>query len=311
MTPSRIAVKFPATPDSAVALELHSVIALFHRFIQRGSVEGLLVDVADYAHVPDGPGIILIGHDVDYAIDRSGGRTGLLTTRKRCGEHPLGDVVRDALRKALIALAAIEADGSTGLHFEPTSFDLYFIDRLATPNTDEAFETVRGEIAPALEKLFGDAGYELARAHARDTRKPLAVAIVARERVDAETLIERLGGRAAARAASAERQSEWDVRAEDLKELRESGAEFVLVDVREPHEYETCNLAGQLIPLGTLGARRGELDRDAHVVVHCHTGERGARAVTALREAGFSNVWNLQGGIRAWIQRIDPSLRDY
>lgn len=106
-------------------------------------------------------------------------------------------------------------------------------------------------------------------------------------------------------------QSPWDISVEDLKKLQDEQAEFVLIDVREPHEYEICQIGGDLIPLGQLASRIHELDPQAHVVVHCRSGGRSAKAVAALREAGFQNAWNVQGGILAWIERIDSSLTKY
>jgi sulfur-carrier protein adenylyltransferase/sulfurtransferase len=106
-------------------------------------------------------------------------------------------------------------------------------------------------------------------------------------------------------------QSPWDISVEDLKRLRDENADFVLIDVREPHEYEICHLDGKLIPLRTLASRLGELDPHAHIVVHCRTGGRSASAVKAMRGAGFDNAWNVNGGIIAWIDRIDPSLTKY
>ena len=106
-------------------------------------------------------------------------------------------------------------------------------------------------------------------------------------------------------------QSPWDISVEELKQLRDDAADFVLLDVREPHEFEICHLDGQLIPLGDLPGRLGELDRDAHVVVHCRSGGRSAKAVEILRGAGFENAWNVNGGILAWIDRVDPSLTKY
>jgi len=106
-------------------------------------------------------------------------------------------------------------------------------------------------------------------------------------------------------------QSLWDISVEDLKKLRDDRADFVLIDVREPHEYEICHLDGELIPLGTLASRLGEFDRAAHIVVHCRSGGRSANAVKAMRGAGFANTWNVNGGILAWIERIDPSLTPY
>ena len=107
------------------------------------------------------------------------------------------------------------------------------------------------------------------------------------------------------------KQSDWDITVEDLKKLREDEAGFVLIDVREPHEREICEIGGDLIPLGSFAARIDEIDRGAHVVVYCRSGARSAKAVTALRAAGFGNAWNVQGGILAWADRIDPSVTKY
>jgi adenylyltransferase/sulfurtransferase len=108
-----------------------------------------------------------------------------------------------------------------------------------------------------------------------------------------------------------ERQSNWDIDVDHLKKLRDAGVLSRLIDVREPHEYEICNLGGELMPLRTLAARIGELDPSAHIAVHCRSGARSARAVASLRGAGFDNAWNVSGGILAWIERIDPTLTRY
>ena len=104
MLPQRIDVRFLVSPDPRAPVDLEPFIPLFHRFIQQGALEGMLIDVADYAHVPGGPGVLLVGHDVDYAIDSNRGRASLLVTRKRFGDLPLAEVVRDLLRKAVIAV---------------------------------------------------------------------------------------------------------------------------------------------------------------------------------------------------------------
>ena len=107
------------------------------------------------------------------------------------------------------------------------------------------------------------------------------------------------------------KQSDWDISVKDLKKLRDDKSDFVLVDVREPHEYQICNLGGKLIPLGTLNGHLGELNKDAHIVVHCRSGGRSAKAVNAMRAAGFKNAWNVQGGILAWSDQVDPSVPKY
>ncbi|HEY5656462.1 MAG TPA: rhodanese-like domain-containing protein [Myxococcota bacterium] len=108
-----------------------------------------------------------------------------------------------------------------------------------------------------------------------------------------------------------EKQCDWEISVEELAALRRENAAFQLIDVREPHEYEICNLGGQLIPLSQLGDHIDRLDREGRVVVHCRSGARSAKAVNSLRAAGFDNVWNVNGGILAWIERVDPELTRY
>lgn len=157
MQPQRLAIKLFATQPIARG-ELHPFIGVFHRFIQQAAVPGLLIDVADYAHVPDGPGVILIGHDVDYGIDLAGGRTGLLTTRKRVGgDATLPELFRDTLGKALAAARALEADDSVRVRFATDAVEIAFPDRLAAPNTASAFEAACKELQPVAAVVFGAA----------------------------------------------------------------------------------------------------------------------------------------------------------
>jgi len=81
--------------------------------------------------------------------------------------------------------------------------------------------------------------------------------------------------------------------------------------VREPHEYQICNLGGYLIPLGDLPKRVNELDSSREIVVHCKMGGRSAKAVEFLQQAGFKKVHNLAGGITAWSERVDPKVPKY
>jgi len=96
---------------------------------------------------------------------------------------------------------------------------------------------------------------------------------------------------------------------EQLKAMLDKNEKFVLLDVREPREYEAAKIPGsRLIPLGDLPNRAAELDKKAKYVVHCRSGGRSARAVALLREKGF-DATNVAGGILAWADRIDPSLQ--
>ncbi|WP_240914811.1 molybdopterin-synthase adenylyltransferase MoeB [Roseimicrobium sp. ORNL1] len=99
---------------------------------------------------------------------------------------------------------------------------------------------------------------------------------------------------------------------QELQELRESGAPFTLLDVREAFERDIAIIEGaEHIPLGQLGERLEEIPRDKKLVVHCKSGGRSAKAVGLLREAGFDDVWNVTGGINAWSKEIDPSVALY
>ncbi|MGB9205318.1 MAG: molybdopterin-synthase adenylyltransferase MoeB [Terriglobales bacterium] len=98
---------------------------------------------------------------------------------------------------------------------------------------------------------------------------------------------------------------------EDLKKKLDAKADVFILDVREPHEYQICNLRGYLIPVGDIPKRASELDSSREIVAHCKLGGRSAKAVNFLRRAGFTKVYNLTGGINAWADRIDPKMPKY
>jgi sulfur-carrier protein adenylyltransferase/sulfurtransferase len=102
-----------------------------------------------------------------------------------------------------------------------------------------------------------------------------------------------------------------DVQVEELKQRLDKGDDIFVLDVREPHEYQICNIGGYLIPLGDLPKRVSELDSSKEIVAHCRSGARSAKAVAFLRQAGFKKVHNLAGGILAWADRVDPKMPKY
>ena len=98
----------------------------------------------------------------------------------------------------------------------------------------------------------------------------------------------------------------------EVKQKIDRGDDFVLIDVREPHEYQICRIeAARLIPLGELPKRLNELDPDAEIVAHCKSGMRSAKAVDLLRQSGYRNVRNMKGGILAWSEKVDPRVPKY
>lgn len=102
-----------------------------------------------------------------------------------------------------------------------------------------------------------------------------------------------------------------EISVEELKQRLDKKDDLFVLDVREPHEYQICNLNGYLIPLNDLPKRVHELDPSKDMVVHCRSGGRSAKAVEFLRQAGFTKAKNLAGGILAWSDRIDPKVPKY
>lgn len=103
-----------------------------------------------------------------------------------------------------------------------------------------------------------------------------------------------------------------EITVQELKEMMDSGESFQLIDVREPHEYDICNIEGELIPQGEIPASVDRISKDKKVVVHCRSGGRSGNMVQWLeKNHGFTNLHNLKGGILAWAREIDPEMPTY
>jgi sulfur-carrier protein adenylyltransferase/sulfurtransferase len=115
-----------------------------------------------------------------------------------------------------------------------------------------------------------------------------------------------------AAAAAASKEKTVEMTPEELKDRMDGGTTPIIVDVREPHEFDICRIPGSiLIPLGQIPTRMNELDKDAEIVVHCKMGGRSAKAVDQMRKAGFKRVANLTGGINRWAEKVDPKMPRY
>jgi adenylyltransferase/sulfurtransferase len=103
-----------------------------------------------------------------------------------------------------------------------------------------------------------------------------------------------------------------DMTVEELQRLIESGKAPLILDVRNPEEYQICRIPGtKLLPLPELSQRLGELDKGREMVVHCKSGMRSAKAIALLKQHGFTKLRNLKGGILAWAERIDLAMPRY
>ena len=103
-----------------------------------------------------------------------------------------------------------------------------------------------------------------------------------------------------------------EVTVQELKKLIDSKADVQLIDVREPYEYDVCNLEGELIPMAEVPHHIDKIAKDKQVVVHCRSGRRSGDIILWLeKNHGFTNLYNLKGGILAWAKEIDPSMPTY
>jgi adenylyltransferase/sulfurtransferase len=102
-----------------------------------------------------------------------------------------------------------------------------------------------------------------------------------------------------------------EISVSEFKNWRDQGKEHQLIDVREEFEFEAANMGGELIPMGTIPDHMDAIRKDVPVVIHCKSGARSGNITRFLEQHGFTNVYNLTGGIFAWIDQIDPSLSKY
>lgn len=98
----------------------------------------------------------------------------------------------------------------------------------------------------------------------------------------------------------------------DLKKMMDEKKDFQLIDVREPREYEFCNIGGELIPMGDILQQSEKIDREKEVIIYCRSGNRSANIIRALEQHfGFTNLYNLKGGILDWADEIDSEIPKY
>jgi hypothetical protein len=176
MIPFRTQVKFFLDTADSVDIDLADFVGVFQQWIQRNALDELLIDVADYKHDFEGPGIVLIGHFSEYSIESRDGRLGLLYTRKHQAEPDLQSQLRTAIRQALKAAALLEteADFDPRLKFRADNFEIRFADRLQLPNRPESFEGIKNDLQSVLSELYGGNAVEFA-AQASDPRQLLTV----------------------------------------------------------------------------------------------------------------------------------------
>ena len=186
----KFCVKFFVENPEAVALG--NVIPVYHRWIQKQAVEGMLVDVADYGHLPQGPGVLLVAHEADYGMDSMEGPLGLLYNRKTESAGRLSDRIAAAFKAALGACVKLENEPEFQgkVRFKAASPIFIANDRLHAPNTDESFQALRSDLSAALAKVFPSA-VDLRRTSV-DPRSRLTIQITSSQPADVASLLARL-----------------------------------------------------------------------------------------------------------------------
>ena len=159
----RFSLKVFAEPASAGAPR--TIIPVFHRWIQEHAVPGLLIDVADYTHLVDGPSVLLVAHEANYALDEGGGRPGLSYTRKQPSEGTFAERLATAAATLIGAARRLEQDTARmtggGIAFLGNEIEFAANDRLAAPRTAETETALREALAAFGHRIFGGADVEI------------------------------------------------------------------------------------------------------------------------------------------------------
>ena len=149
---------------SAAAVDLGDAIPVFHRWIQDRVCPEMLIDVADYRHVPNGPGVMLIAHEANYSLDNTKGRLGLLYSRKQAGGEAQENL-RQAFDAAVAACGRLEQEPAFAgkLKFDPGDCEFSINDRLLAPNREATYRTLKPEFDRFLAEVWGAGSYSLER----------------------------------------------------------------------------------------------------------------------------------------------------
>lgn len=191
MNVQHINIKLFIENPQSVNLADYSVV--FNTWIQKHALNELLIDVADYLHVQNGPGLLLIGHEADYSLDNRAGRLGLLYNRKKQLEGTIQEKLVQATHALLIAAQLLEKEN--GLQFNTQEIQVLINDRLLVPNTTETFITLEPELRTFFDKLYNGTEYEIS--YKTDPRERFTVEIRAVTRFGVETLLNNISLEAA------------------------------------------------------------------------------------------------------------------
>ena len=190
MNPNRICVKLFATETPAA--KILDCVPVFHKWIQKRNVaDHLLIDVADYSHVWQGPGIMLVAHEANFNTDQTAGRLGLQYQRKRPMEGDFAARVGFAIKAVATACAQLETDLPGKINFLGNEIQISLNDRLAAPSGQEALKSMESGLSGLLAKLYP--GESPTVEGLADGKSRPVITVRSTQSVDVKTLLERLG----------------------------------------------------------------------------------------------------------------------
>ena len=158
--------------QESTSIDLRDAIQVFHRWIQDAVLNELVIDVADYRHVPAGPGVILIGDEANYSLDCAFNRLGLLYNRKRPSEGTVMDKLLKAFGSALLACSHLEDEAvfRGKLKFDAGHCEVILNDRVLAPNTEKTWLELKPHFEVFFDGLFGSERYSMNRLGERRER---------------------------------------------------------------------------------------------------------------------------------------------
>jgi hypothetical protein len=184
----RVGVKLFRRDDGSFPLV--DVIPVFHAWIQRSAVPGLLIDVADYSHVPDGPGVILVSHEGIYALDETGGRPGLSYAARFPAFDTLGDCLRWSLRAGVSACVLLERETDGAIQVSASELEVFVNDRLGAPNDTDGEGVLIRDVRSLLAEVYPGVSWKTVRD--TEPRQRLSLMLTADTSVTLEALAMRL-----------------------------------------------------------------------------------------------------------------------
>ena len=181
-------IKIPVQGDLNVPAE--RFIGIFHNWIKDDTLDELLIDVADYRHVPAGPGVMLIGHEADFSMDHAGNRWGLRYNRKAPLPGSNEDRFHQALKSAAHACCLLESELAKDgpLTFSRKEFELFINDRALAPNTPETYAACKPQLEAFVQSVLGHGEFNLT--HVGDSRTLFRVTVTASKPFDLTAIAE-------------------------------------------------------------------------------------------------------------------------